>query len=394
MARWLDPVTGKFKHETTGETDETKAVKYAAKLEERLNLGVHKPTKSISWQGFRERLTAEFTPSLAESSQKKYEYVLNGFEKVITLRSLSAINSQHLSRYQTRLRNLGRSEATIKGNLAYIMAALSWAKSQEMLKEVPPVNFPRRAKKSKVMKGRPITGEEFDRMLDAVPGEAGEDEAESVKFLMRGLWWGGLRLGEALRLTWSYSGFCLVKQKTRKHERYFFRIEADSEKGNQDRFLPVAPEFENLLPADPPLSGLVFQPRFKGMKVIPPPMESISKLIVRIGKEAGVITDTRMVKNKKGKLEEKTVYASAHDLRRGFGTRWAPKVQPKILMELMRHDSIETTMKYYVVPDAQQTSDTLWKVVDSEASNKTGNNPQEEGAESQEDSQKTPENKG
>lgn len=393
MARWLDPVTGKYKHESTGEDDEQKAGTYAAKLEERLNLGVHKPTKSISWQGFREQLTAEYLPSLAEKTQQKAEYVLNGFEKVITLRSLASINAQHLSRYQTHLRNLGRSEATIKGNLAYIMSALNWARSQEMLKEVPPVNFPRRAKKSKVMKGRPITGEEFDRMLGAVAGEAGEEEAESVKFLLNGLWWGGLRLGEALRLTWSFSGFCLVKRKTRKHERYFFRIEADSEKGNQDRFLPVAPEFEKLLPEDPPLRGLVFQPRFKGMRVYPAPLESISKLISAIGQEAGVITDTKRVKNKKGKLEEKTVYASAHDLRRGFGTRWAPKVQPKILMEMMRHESIETTMKYYVELEAIETSDLLWNVVDSE-SNKSGNSAQESESTDQADSQETPENKG
>jgi integrase len=39
-------------------------------------------------------------------------------------------------------------------------------------------------------------------------------------------------------------------------------------------------------------------------------------------------------------------FASTHDLRRSFGTRWSSKVMPAVLMQLMRHDSIETTMKF------------------------------------------------
>jgi integrase len=53
-------------------------------------------------------------------------------------------------------------------------------------------------------------------------------------------------------------------------------------------------------------------------------------------------------------------FASAHDLRRSFGTRWAGRVKPAILQLLMRHESIETTMKYYVDQDADDISDQLW----------------------------------
>ena len=70
---------------------------------------------------------------------------------------------------------------------------------------------------------------------------------------------------------------------------------------------------------------------------------------------------------------EKNSYATAHDLRHAFGTRWAPEVQPRILMEMMRHQSIETTMPYYVVGNAQQTSQTLWDVVNKKNSNEHGN---------------------
>ena len=51
----------------------------------------------------------------------------------------------------------------------------------------------------------------------------------------------------------------------------------------------------------------------------------------------------------------KVKYASAHDMRRSFGERWASRVMPQVLMELMRHESIDTTLRYYVGRNAQQT---------------------------------------
>ncbi len=51
--------------------------------------------------------------------------------------------------------------------------------------------------------------------------------------------------------------------------------------------------------------------------------------------------------------------ATAHDLRRSFGQRWAALVMPQVLMELMRHESIDTTLKYYVGRNAQRTAKVL-----------------------------------
>ena len=52
--------------------------------------------------------------------------------------------------------------------------------------------------------------------------------------------------------------------------------------------------------------------------------------------------------------------ASAHDLRRAFGERWAAKLMPAQLMELMRHESIDTTLSYYVGRNAERTAAMLW----------------------------------
>ena len=44
------------------------------------------------------------------------------------------------------------------------------------------------------MKGRAPTTEEYERMLDVVPRVVGEDEAESWRHFLAGLWLSGLRL--------------------------------------------------------------------------------------------------------------------------------------------------------------------------------------------------------
>jgi integrase len=80
--------------------------------------------------------------------------------------------------------------------------------------------------------------------------------------------------------------------------------------------------------------------------------------------KAGIKVDER----KKGD-EVKIKFASAHDLRRSFGLRWARVLMPNDLMVLMRHETIETTMKFYVGQNAQETAELLWKVVGNTSGN-------------------------
>ena len=44
------------------------------------------------------------------------------------------------------------------------------------------------------MRGRPITAEEFERMISAVPKVVDNAAAKSWKFYLRGLWESGIRL--------------------------------------------------------------------------------------------------------------------------------------------------------------------------------------------------------
>jgi len=62
--------------------------------------------------------------------------------------------------------------------------------------------------------------------------------------------------------------------------------------------------------------------------------------------------------------------ASAHDLRRSFGERWASRMMPADLMAVMRHESIETTMQYYVGKNAERTA-AMMDTIDKEAARST-----------------------
>ena len=96
-----------------------------------------------------------------------------------------------------------------------------------------------------------------------------------------------------------------------------------------------------------------------------------SRIICRIGKAAGVKVDIRRARRSKGdppkatgkvndKPKMKVKFASAHDLRRSFGSRWAIRVMPVVLQQLMLHGSIDTTLRYHVGQDAEATADAIW----------------------------------
>lgn len=240
-----------------------------------------------------------------------------------------------------------RSETTIDGHITSIHAFLKWCHGTGRIHTLPSrPKIPRSRARTSKMKGRPLTEAEFARLLAAIP-VAAKRAAPQWERLLKGLWLSGLRLGEALILTWDQtSGFSLDFSRRRP----MYIIEAESEKGFQDRLLPVAPEFAAFL-ADTPEDerrGKVFPLRNVRLGNTDWTTQAASRIISAIGRAAGVIV------GRGGKT------ASAHDLRRSFGLRWAERIPPKDLMTLMRHEDIETTMQYYVGQDADRTAEVIW----------------------------------
>jgi integrase len=125
----------------------------------------------------------------------------------------------------------------------------------------------------------------------------------------------------------------------------------------------MAPEFALLLleTAETERSGAVF--KLPGIRGQTSELRSkwVGKVVSKIGEAAGVRVHVDPKDPKKVK------YASAHDLRRAFGERWAARIMPAQLRELMRHESIETTLRYYVGTNAERTADACWDAFENVA---------------------------
>ncbi len=384
ILRYKDPLTGRHVRKSSGTASMKDARKAAGRWEDELNSGKARGRFAVTWEQFRLRYEEEVLPGLAPMTGNKASGVFNVLESVLPqvknglLRELTA---ERISVLQAELRKRGRAEATIAGYLAHLRAALNWAVDQGLLAALPKIRKPKRAKRSggaDPMKGRPISGEEFERMLGKVaagltpepakPKPDGErkrkprnprppvtiapETVESWKHLLRGLWWSGLRLGEALNLYWDRADRLCVDLSG---ERPMLHILAELEKGGRDRLLPMAPEFAEFLLATPEAErrGRVFKPLgIDGKTVVG--YYHVSETVCRFGKLAGVKVATDP---KTGRVK----YASAHDLRRGFGQRWSTRVMPQVLMALMRYESIETTQRYYVGRNANTTADAVWE---------------------------------
>jgi integrase len=210
------------------------------------------------------------------------------------------------------------------------------------------------------MRGRPITTEEFERMLAVVPKVRPQDAAAWQHYL-RGLWLSGLRLAESIRLTWDADGDFVADLSGR---RPCFRIAGKAQKSGRTEVVPMAPEFAEFLVATPEADrhGRVFRLSnlIDGSRMT---HERVGLIVGRFGEKAGVVVN---------KDEGRT--ATAHDLRRSFGTRWAKVVMPASLQRLMRHQSISTTMRHYVGLQCDEVSDQLWSIHEARG-NTSGNTP-------------------
>ena len=391
MLQWVDPLSGRKKSKTSkvarGNAKSLReAEKEAGSLQDKLREGSYQQTTRLTWAEFRCRYETEVLTAKANGTAENAAGTFNLLEEIANPSRLADVTEGRLSGFQAKLRDQGRSEDTIKRHLAYLLAALRWAKRQKLIREVPSVDMPKRVKGSKSMKGRPITGEEFDRLLATVAkvrkmgAGRGRDEDRPVtdsqqadrdrwRRFLTGLWLSGLRLSEALDLRWDRKpGRLCVNLNGR---RPMLLIPGECQKSGKDQTHPVAPEFGEWLAAVPQddRRGLVFDLLGNGR---PMSDKRAGRIISAIGENAGIVVDRRE-KRVKGETVEVVKYASAHDLRRAFGERWSSRIMPKTLQELMRHEAIETTMRYYVGRNAEATADLLWEAFDRATSNKTGN---------------------
>ena len=343
---YIDPTSGRKKAKSSGTTDWREAERLAGELEKELRSGRYAPPSKVTWGQFVERYTAEKLSALRPKSRQSALESLGKINRLFAPDRLAKVNAPLLSRFQAELRKGGAKETTIAHHLRHVKAALRWAERQGMIGKAPTIEMPKAAKGQSLARSRAVTTEEYERMLTATvkvrPGDAPEWQR-----LLAAAWLGGLRLGELVAFSWD-DGTPFSVDLSGK--RPCFRILAEGQKSGRDEVLPMVPQFAELLLATPEAerTGLVF--RLSDQRTHQPlAAHQIGRLVGRIGRKAGVVTN---------KAEGK--FAGLHDLRRGFCTRWAKLVMPPVLRRLARHASIHTTLSYYVDIDAADLAEELW----------------------------------
>ncbi|MGM0488338.1 MAG: tyrosine-type recombinase/integrase [Planctomycetota bacterium] len=338
--RYKDPDTGKEVRISTGTHDRKQAEKLRRELLRDLRRGDRpaptKPIKqgSLSWDEFRHqyRTLKKFR---SEQGRESAEVRLDICEKIVRPRRLRDMaDTQTLMRLQARLATT-RSEYTVQSYMTALRAALNWAHGMGWLPEK--VRFEMIGTSDvAVHKGRPITEAEFRRMLDAADVVCAARDPRSWQFLLRGLWLSGLRLAEALGMTWDEPG--TIRPLRHKSGCVVLEIPAGKQKNRKDQTIPTTPEFAALLDEVPAgeRTGLVFSVRKLHLQGPYHNPKQAGRVITALGREAGV-------------LVSETKPASAHDLRRSFGQRLADAgVQAPDLQVIMRHKNFATTQKYYL----------------------------------------------
>ncbi|MEO2015561.1 MAG: site-specific integrase [Fuerstiella sp.] len=355
---FVDPRDGNTKRVSLKTTKKREADQKAGVIRRDLAEGSWSKKVRTPWKEFRQQYLNESTLGLKASSIRDIGVTLNRLEAVCKPKTVQAVNGAMLQTFTTKVIAAARKKAgdkvtqstgitTLSKHLRNLRKMLRWATRKGMFATCPHVDMPKGSSKGK-SKGRPVTVKEFPRMLQRTAKEVGETQADSWKFLLRGLFLGGLRLNEAITLSWDTDAEDVISVDM-SGQYPMFAIPADADKSRKRRLLPMVPEFAHLLETipDDERIGNVFRLKFRRDHGMQTRCDTVTKQISAIGKAAGI----RVSASK---------YASAHDLRRSFGSRWADKVKPHILMQLMRHDDIKTTMEFYVQSDADEVAEAVW----------------------------------
>lgn len=338
---YIDPTTENRVWRSARTTDRREAERAAARWEAELVAGIAPQTDRVTWGAFRDRFESEHLSSVADKTAIAYRTALNSFESEISPARLASVTSATLSQYAAQLRRRKVAETSIGTYLRHVTSAMNWAIRLGLLAKAPIRPLLR---SSSTARHRPATGEELDRMLAAVDvvTECRHDCAGWKRYLL-GLNLSGLRLGESIALSWDPSEAFTVE---RIGHDWHYRIYAEGQKSRRNQLLPVTPDFAELLEATPEHArhGPVFP------------------LIGRKGKR--IRGQNTISRHLKAIATKAATSVTAHDFRRAFGSRWAQRVLPPVLQQLMRHQNLATTMRYYVHLTTADVSTALrsWQV--------------------------------
>ena len=379
QVRYYCPIAKREIRLSVGSRDEGDAQRLKSEVEARLLLELEINPKreeivgpEMEWDNFREQYRVLHLATVRDRTAKHSESRLDLAERILKPKklkdmaepaALQKLQAQLLAGAESR-RKKPRSAHTVRGHMNSVLAALNWAHLEGWLPNAPKVRKIK-ASKQKTMKGRPITEDEFQRMLASAAEVVGEEVASSWHYVLRGLWASALRLEELMHVSWDLPG--TIRPVWSESGFPVLEIPAAMQKNDTDECIPLLPAFGHLLLETPEenRAGWVFEPLSLqhriGRKVRHqrPSAEWVGKVISRIGTQAEIVVDAE------DKRTGRSVkYASAHDLRRSCGERLRNAgVPPLVICRVMRHSSWETTRRHYAPGDVQNDAAVLNKTL-------------------------------
>lgn len=352
---------GKIGERKTSATTRGKAEREAFELlrlaDESIEAALHQENRELNgWQEFCRRYVAEKLEFGPYKTRQAFETARNRLDDLVPgIEWVSDLDERVFSLFALRLREEGKSVATIHAYRNHLMSSLKWARQVRIIDRRP--DPPPIGRAENPARGRPITREEAERIAAQLPSIVGEEFAERWAWNLEALWRSGFRLGETFAFTWEAKDHCHSVLDL-DSARPMIQISARAEKARQNRIIPMAPDFAELLRAVPKMKRRDQVFRWTLSTGDSRSIKTVGKYISLAGRAARVV-----VSEKNGK----TKFASAHDFRRAFGARWSPRVMPDTLRVLMRHASIKTTLEYYVQENAKNHAEALYAAIDERA---------------------------
>jgi integrase len=270
-------------------------------------------------------------------------------KEVMKLDQLEFIQDQLLAGDECRYDQ--RSPNTVNSTMAAFMAFVRFCHKHEWIEKVPNLE---KLETVDVMKGRPVTGEEFERMLAATTSVVGPENTDLWKFALSILWESGFRISELVDFSWDDEQRIHPVWPNQK-EQHPYLVIPPTQKNGRYQEIPMLPGLQELLENVPHVDRKEFVVNLKLQKLKDDrlSLDCVSRTIAEIGKVAGVVV---VKENKARGIREK--FASAHDLRRGCAYRLINSgVSAETLKVVMRHMDFNTTQKHYgAIRSAQAAS--------------------------------------
>ncbi|MDB5391203.1 MAG: integrase family protein [Planctomycetaceae bacterium] len=140
-----------------------------------------------------------------------------------------------------------RSPNTVNSMMGAVMAFVRFCHTRGWIPTVPPVE---KLDVDDVMKGRPITTDEFESMLKVTPDVVGPDSAVSWQLALRVIWESGFRVGDLMDFSWDDDRHIRPIWPTQKRLHPTLVIPS-SQKNGRTQEIPMLPGLDELLRAIP-----------------------------------------------------------------------------------------------------------------------------------------------